>query len=75
MNIIFFMHQCVNENICNFAIFGPICMKFSPNCRAKELGILFTILGSFSSFLDWERADRPRKIDDMRHLTSAMTFV
>ena len=32
-------------------------MKFSPNCRSKELGVLFTILGSFCSFLDWEGAD------------------
>ena len=32
-------------------------MKFSPNCRAKELGILFTNLGNFCSFLDWEGAD------------------
>ena len=29
-------------------------MTFSPNCRAKELGMLFTILGSFCSVLDWE---------------------
>ena len=37
------MLQCVTVNICNFAIFGPIFMKFAPNCRANELGMLFTI--------------------------------
>ena len=42
-----YMHQCVKVNICNFAIFGPIFVKFYPNCRPNELGILFTILGSF----------------------------
>ena len=42
-----YMHQCVNVNICNFAILGPIFVKFSPNCRANELGMLFTILGIF----------------------------
>ena len=29
----------VNVNICNFAIFGRIFMKFSPKHKAKELGI------------------------------------
>ena len=57
----------MNVNICNFANFGPIFMKFSPNCRAKVLGMLYTILGSFCSFLDWEGGDirppnMPRKI-------------
>ena len=42
-----YMHQCVNVNICNFAIFGPIFVKFSLNCGANELGMLFTILGNF----------------------------
>ena len=55
------MHQCMNVKNCNFAVFGLIFMKFSPNCRAKELGMLFTIFGSFCSFLDWEG---PRKIPD-----------
>ena len=44
------MHQCVNVKIHYFAIFVPIFMKFSPNCRAKELGILFTILEVFAYF-------------------------
>ena len=62
-----YKHQCVNVNISNFAIFGLIFVKFSSKCRAKELGMLFTILGSFCSYLDWEVADiqpqnRPRKI-------------
>ena len=64
------MHQCVIVNFCNFAIlsfFGLIIMKFTPNCRAKELLMLFTNFGSFGSFLDWEGADirpqnSPRKI-------------
>ena len=48
------MHQCKNVNICDFAIFGPIFMKFSLNCTARELKMLFTILRSFCKFLDWE---------------------
>ena len=57
----------MNVNICNFAIFGLIFMTFSPKCRAKSLGILFTILGTVCSFLNWEEADikpqvRPNKI-------------
>ena len=44
------MHQWLND--CNFAIFGPIFVKFSPNCRANEFGMLFTILGIFVNFLD-----------------------
>ena len=43
-----YMHQCVNANICNFAIFGPFFVKnFPQHCRANELVMLFTILGSF----------------------------
>ena len=26
-------------------------MKFSPKCRTKKLGIIYTILGSFAHFL------------------------
>ena len=42
-------------------------MKFSPKCRTNKLGMLHTILGSFRSFFNWERADirpqiQPRKI-------------
>ena len=42
-------------------------MKFSPKCRTKKLGMIYTFLGSFCLFLIWERADirpqiRPRKI-------------
>ena len=50
------MPQCVNVNICNFTNFGLIFRKFSRNCRAKEMGVLFTILGSFSRF--WIRKGR-----------------
>ena len=42
-------------------------MKFSPKCRTKKLGMIYTILVSLCSFWNWERADirpqiRPRKI-------------
>ena len=55
------MHQGVNVYICNFAIFGLIFMEFSPNCTAKELGMLFTILGSFWESADIRPLNRPRK--------------
>ena len=29
-------------------------MKFSRKCRTKKLGMIYTILGSFCSFLNWE---------------------
>ena len=52
------MHQCVNVNFRNFAIFGPIFLKFSPGIGNFE---------KFFSILDSEEADigpqnRPRKI-------------
>ena len=61
------MHQYVNVSICNFAYFGHIFRKFSPKCKAYILGVLFTILGSFCSYLDLVGANywpqnRPRKI-------------
>ena len=55
------MHQCENIITCNFANFGPIFTKFAPKCKPTESGRLFTILGSFCSFLDWKGADiRPK---------------
>ena len=50
-------------------------MKFSPKYRAKELRTIFTILGSFFSFLNWEGAEIrpqiwPRKIPDQITLES-----
>ena len=44
-------------------------MKFAPTFRTKKLGMIYTILGSFCSFLNWEGANilpqiRPRKIPD-----------
>ena len=41
--------------------------RFSPKCRTKKLGMIYTILGMFCSFLNWEGADirpqiSPRKI-------------
>ena len=47
----------VNVNICNFAIFGLIFIKFSPKCRARKLGIYYISLGRFCSILNWEGAD------------------
>ena len=32
-------------------------MKFSPKCRTKKWGVIYTILGSFCSFLNWEGTD------------------
>ena len=45
-------------------------MKFSPKCRTKKLGMVYTIFGSFCSFLNWEGADirsqiRSRKIPEV----------
>ena len=31
-------------------------MKFSPKCRTKKVGMIYTILGSFPSFFNWEWA-------------------
>ena len=45
------MHQFENVNICNFATFGLIFMKFSPNCRA--LGIR-NVIHYFISFAHFE---------------------
>ena len=72
------MHQCVNVNISNFTTFGPVFMKFSPNCRVQELGMLFNILGSFRSFMDWEGArysaqNRPMKIPDFSEMVLLST--
>ena len=49
-------------------------MKFSPRCRTKKVGIIYTILGSFYSFLNWEGTNirlqiRPRKISVFVRLT------
>ena len=44
-------------------------MKLSPKCRTKKMGMSYTILGSFCSFLNWEGVYiwpqiRPRKIPE-----------
>ena len=66
-----YMHQCVNIDICNFADWSNFWSDFHEIFiklySAKRLGMLFTILRSFCSFLDWEGTDtqpqiRPRKI-------------
>ena len=56
-----FMHRSVTLVL----LFG--FMKCSPKCRSKKLGMIYSILESFCSFLNWEGADirhqiRPRKI-------------
>ena len=48
-------------------------MKFSPKCRTKKLGMIYTILGSFAMFLIGEGLIyiqpqiRPRKIPESGH--------
>ena len=42
-----FTFLCKFSCICNFTIFVRIFMKFSPKCRTKILGMIFTIFGSF----------------------------
>ena len=42
-------------------------MKFSPKCRTKNLGMIYTVLGRVCSFFNCERAAirpqiRPKKI-------------
>ena len=48
-------------------------MKFAPKCRNKKLGMIYTILGSFCSFLNWIGAIirpqiRPRKIPALQKI-------
>ena len=55
-------------------------MKFSLKCRAKKVGMIFTILGSLCSFLNWEGADigpqiLPRKIPSLLYLPSSSFMV
>ena len=68
------LHKNVNENkfsftflckfscICNFGIFVQIFMNISPKCRAKKLGSIYMILGSFCSYFTWEGANIQPKI-------------
>ena len=56
-----FTFLCQFSCVCNFGIFAWIFMKFSPICRTEKLGKIYTILGSFCSFFNWEGADiRPQ---------------
>ena len=63
-------HEKLRKNVNeNFRIFLRIFMKFSAKFRTKKMRIIYTILSSFCSFLNWEGADmgpqiRPRKIPD-----------
>ena len=47
---------CKFSCICNFCKFDQIFMKFSPKCRNKKLGMIYTIFGSFCSPFNWEGA-------------------
>ena len=51
MKTCFHSHLYVNFHASVTAIFVQIFMKFSPKCRTKKLGMIYTILGSFCSFL------------------------
>ena len=47
-------------------------MEFSPKCSTKKLGMVYTIMGRFCSFMNWEGADiwhqiRPRIIPEIPH--------
>ena len=60
-NMFSFTFLCKFSWICNFAIFASIFMKFPPKCRTKKFGMIYTILASFCSFLNWEGTDiRPQ---------------
>ena len=59
------------------AISARIFMKFPPKCKTKKLGMIYTILGSFCSLLNWKGADiwsqiRPRKIPEWIHAKLAL---
>ena len=70
-----FTFLCKCSCICNFAIFVQIFMKFSPKCRTKKLGIIYTILGSFCSFLNWKGPKiRPRKISVVNDNVCCLSF-
>ena len=48
-------------------------MKFSPKCKAERLGMIYTILGIFRSFFNWEGTDiQPQIFGVGKSLTSHM---
>ena len=47
----FHSHFYANFHVSVTAIFVQIFMKFSPKCITRKLGIIYTILTSFCSFL------------------------
>ena len=51
-NMFSFTFLCNFSNICNFSTFVWIFMRFSPKCRARNLGMIYTNLGSFGSFFN-----------------------
>ena len=44
------------------AIFVQIFIKVSLKCKTKKLGMIYTILGNFGSFVNLEGADIPPQI-------------
>ena len=62
-------------NIYNFAIFGPIFMKFSPKCKTKKFGILYTILGSFAHFSIGKGQIFDKKIPDLEKEKEALFYM
>ena len=46
-NMFSFTFLCRSSCICNFDILVRIFMKFSPKCRTKKLGMIYTILECF----------------------------
>ena len=50
-NMFSFTFLCIFSCICKFGIFVCFFMKFSPKCRTKKLGMIYTILGNFCLFL------------------------
>ena len=52
-------------------------MNFFQKCKTKKLGMIYTILGSFCLFLNWERAEiRPEiRSTKMSVLTEFKVFL
>ena len=51
MNENSFTFLCKDSYICNFGIFVRIFIKFSPKCKPKKLGMIYTIWEVFAHLL------------------------
>ena len=61
MKTCFHSHFYANFHGSVTAIFVLVFMKFSPKCRTKKFGMIYSILGNFCLFVNWEGADiRPQ---------------